>query len=284
MKQCKALFVKEIRTNWVNLLTPVWFTAGVYLITLFGLLISLLKGQNLRMLVQMQNIPGEMANLFLYSGVYAINLMLGTVTIIAAITLADNLINGGYKRKCEILHLSQPVSLVKILGVKYALMIAGTLLIFAIISLINSVLVSQVQTFFSSGTLYFGLVAWLQSVLEMSLSLTFLSSLFWFFAGLYKRKSFFMGVLTILAIQAAISILNWTADLNIPSLLNYLGNLASVRFETHGNLPARSMESVFTIINGKWAHILSWQSLHKLIYSAIFFAGGFWLYRRRELS
>ncbi len=284
MKQCKALLTKEFRTHWTTLFMPLWFSGGVYVIAILGFLIALLKGEDINFIISVKNVPSTMANLFLYSGVYAMNLMLGTVAIISSITLADNLINGGYKRKCEILHLSQPVSLIKILGIKYLLMVVGTLGVFAVTALFNSLVVSQVQAIWGRGSTYFGVVAWLQSTLEISLSLIFLSSLFWMFAGIYKRKSFFMGVLTLFAIQAAISILNWTAGLAIPSLLGYIANLASVRFELNGNMASQTVDSVFNLINHKWALLFSWDSLLKLIYGAVFFVAGGYLYNKRDLS
>jgi len=284
MKQCKALLIKEYRTNWLTILTPLWFTAGVYVIGLAGILIGLLKEQSLNWAVSVHGVPAGMSNMILYSSIYAMSLLLGTVAVISAITLADNFINGGFKRKCEILHLCQPVSLTKILGIKYLLMVPGMILIYAVLALFNTLVLSGVFSWFTPVHLYFSLVAWMQSVVEISLSLVFLSSLFWFFAGLFRWKSFLMGILTILAIQAAISILNWTAGLQIPSLLNYLGRLASVRFEIHGGAAPQMMDSVFNLITLKWQMICNWDSVMKLIYGVLFFCGGFWLYRRRELS
>lgn len=284
MKQCKALLKKEIQTHWSTLVTPVWFTGGVYVTSLIGLLIGWIKGSSLDWAVSVKHIPKGMEGLIMYSSNYSLTLLLGVVATITAIILADSLINGGFKRKCEILHLSQPVSLSRILGIKYLLMVPGTFLIFAVIALLNAMVVSFLQIWFLDGYFYFGFIAWLQSTLETGFSMMFLSSLFWFFAALYKQKSFFKGVLTLLGIQAVISILNYTAGLDIPSLLGYIGRLASIRFELNGGANPQAMESVFYLISMKWKLLVSWDNLLKLIYSLIFFGGGFYLYRRRQVS
>ncbi len=284
MKQCKALFKKEIQTHWSILLTPVWFTGGVYVTTLIGLIIGWLKGSSLDWAVSVKHIPKGMEGLIMYSSVYSISLLLGVVATITAIILADSLINGGFKRKCEILHLSQPVTLSRILGIKYLLMVPGTFLIFSLMALINAFVMSCLQIWFLSGHFYFGFVAWVQSILETGFSMMFLSSLFWFFAALYRQKSFFKGVLTILGIQAVISILNYTAGLDIPSLLGYIGRLATIRFELNGSSNPQALESVFYLITQKWLMLWSWETLLKVVYSIALFVGGFHLYRRRQVS
>lgn len=284
MKQLKALAIKEWRTNRSTLLIPLWFTLGAYAIGLLGLIIGLVKGQYSQMLISVQNVPSGMGNFLVYSSVYGVMVMLGSVAIISAITLSDSMINGGFKRKCEILHLSQPVSLIKIISVKYAMLTFGTILLFAGLGLVNSLVISFVQAYYTSAHIYFGLIAWFQATIEISLSLIFLASIYWFFAGVYKRKSFFFGTLTILGIQAAISIWNYTAGLHIPSLLGYIVRLGSIQFNVQPSHLNGGINRVLMLCEGKWQHLLSWDSVLKLLYSSVLFVAGYFLYKRKELT
>jgi hypothetical protein len=284
MKQLKALAIKEWRTNRSTLLIPLWFTLGAYAIGLLGLIIGLVKGQYSQMLISVQNVPSGMGNFLVYSSVYGVMVMLGSVAIISAITLSDSMINGGFKRKCEILHLSQPVSLIKIISVKYAMLTFGTILLFAGLGLVNSLVISFVQAYYTSAHIYFGLIAWFQATIEISLSLIFLASIYWFFAGVYKRKSFFFGTLTILGIQAAISIWTYTAGLHIPSLLGYIVRLGSIQFNVQPSHLNGGINRVLMLCEGKWQHLLSWDSVLKLLYSSVLFVAGYFLYKRKELT
>lgn len=284
MKQFKALLLKEWRTHWTSILTPAWFTGGVYAIALLGLILGLIKGNGINFNSMSGDFPAGMASFMLWTSTAGATMLLGSIGIISAIALADSMLNGGFKRRCEILHLSQPVKISKIVMAKYTIIIGGTIIMLAVLSLLNSLVISAAFAYFAKTHLYFGLCGWLQGSIEISLSLIFVASMYWFFAGLFKRKSFFMGTLTILAIQATISILNYTAGLHIPSLLQYIGRLASVNLSVNAQQVAQELTNATALIDSKWQQMLSWDTVLKIIYAVIFYFGGFLLYKRRELK
>ncbi len=284
MKQCKALLRKEWNTHKAGFLMPLWFTGGVYVTALLGWIISLIKGSGIVYQIQTGEIPFGMENLLLYTGSAGAAALLGFVSLVTAISLSDSLINGGFKRRCEILHLSQPVAFSKIAITKYLFICAGTILLYGALSLVNSLVISLGTGYLIHTQTYYGLVGWLQIWILMSLSILFMASLFWFFAGLFKRKSFFMGILTIMAIQAVISILNYTAGWHIPSLASYLAELVAVNVSFDPESANLGIQNINLVIQQAWQNIFSWNSLLKVIYSAVLFIGGAWLYKRRELT
>lgn len=284
MKQIKALIVKEWNTNWTTFLIPLWFTLGVYVMGLIGLIINAAKGNLLQTAITTHGYPTGVENFALFSASSGSLIGLSFVATLSAIGLADTLLNGGFKRKCEILHLSQPVSITKILGVKYGFMLIGTLVLLGIITLINSIGISLFIGYYTGARLYFGLTAWAQLFIQIIFCLAFVSSLYWFFAGLFKRKSFFMGTLAILTIQAAISILNYTANMEIPSLVSYILRLSSVQPEANFATMITGVSDLNKYIDGRWSNLFNTNTLMQIIYSVIFCISGAWLYRRRELS
>ncbi len=284
MKQIKALIVKEWNTNWNTFLIPLWFTLGVYVMGLIGLIINAAKGNLLQTAFTTHGYPTGVENFALFSASSGSLIGLSFVATLSAIGLADTLLNGGFKRKCEILHLSQPVSITKILGVKYGFMLIGTLVLLGIITLINSIGISLFIGYYTGARLYFGLTAWAQLFIQIIFCLAFVSSLYWFFAGLFKRKSFFMGTLAILTIQAAISILNYTANMEIPSLVSYILRLSSVQPEANFATMITGVSDLNKYIDGRWSNLFNTNTLMQIIYSVIFCISGAWLYRRRELS
>lgn len=230
------------------------------------------------------NMPAGLESIVLFSASAGSLVAVGSVAMISAVILADSLINGGFKRKCEILHLSQPVTITKILAAKYLFMTLGTLILLSVISLVNSIGISLFIGYHTGAHMYFGITAWAQTLIQLVFTLLFVSSMYWFFAGLFKRKSFFMGTLLIIAIQAAISILNYTAGLNIPSLLLYVLRLSTISPEMNTNALAQGVTQLNTMIESQWSTMFDIDTLMKVIYSVIFAFSGGWLYRRRELN
>jgi ABC-type transport system involved in multi-copper enzyme maturation permease subunit len=220
----------------------------------------------------------------LYGVTHGLMAMLGMVSIIAAVILADGMINGAFKRKCEILHLSQPVSMLKVLGAKYALLVLGTFALSAALSLVNSFVLSGLLNIWMPVHTYYAMVAWAQGSVGMLLSLLVVASYYWLSAALFKRKSFFMGTLVILGIEIAIAVLNYTGKLGIPSLMDYIAKLIGIQvhIEPHGmNALGLNLDDLIAL---QWKSVISWLTLQKLVLSAVFVAGGYWFYSRRELT
>lgn len=284
MKQIKALLLKEWQTNRYIFLTPLWFTLGVYCIASLGFIINIVKSNSFSMKFSASNLPTGMENIALFTSSAGTVGAVGLVAMITAIILADVLINGGLKRKCEILHLSQPVSLTKIVATKYLFMTLGLILLLGLVTLVNSVFISLLMRHFTGAHLYFGITAWAQTVIQAVFPLLFVSSAFWFFAGLFKRKSFFMGVLLILSIQAAISILNFIADMHIPSLVSYIMKLSTIQFRFSPDMMSGSTSQLCTIIENRWQSLFDIDTLARVLYSIFFFFAGAYLYSHRELS
>ena len=284
MRQFKALLKKEWRTNWTTLLTPVWFTLGVYAIGLIGLLINMAKGNLLQTAFSTHGFPQGVESIILYTASSGAAAGVGTIAMICVVILADTLLNGGFKRKCEIMHLSHPVSKIKILVSKYLFMNLGTFAILLGVTLINSLGISLFIGYFTGAHMYFGITAWMQTMVLMLFPILFTGSMYWFFAGVFKRKSFFMGTLLILSIQAAISILNYTAGYEIPSLLGYVLRMVTVQPNLNFNQFMQGTGNFSTMIDAQWSKLIDFDSYMRLAYSALFFVLGGWFYSKRELS
>jgi len=284
MNQCKALLKKEWWINWKQLLLPVWVSLAFIGVCIIGLLIGLIKGKTITYFRMEGNFPPEFSNLFLFGSVQTLNIALGFLSIMVAIMLADNLINGGFKLKCEILHQSQPVSLTKMLSSKYVFLILGSFIVFAVISFIGTLIITFTQMYFTYAVFYFGFYAWLQCTVEMLFTLIFVCSLFWFFACLYQNKSFFMGIITLVGIELAIKLLNYTSGLDLPSLLGYLSKFIKISSNPgFGNAMDLKVKTLADIVQANWQNVININTLLKLLYSVILTLGGSVLYKRREL-
>lgn len=279
MKQFKTLIINEWNTHRRTLLAPMWMLVGVYGITLLGIIIGYIKG-GANASINLP--PTPWIDTFLYEGTIIFASILGIVSIWAAIIAVDGMINGAFKRKCEILHHSQPVSLPKIMAAKFVLLAFGSMLLYMLLSLFNTLVVGIFMYFWSSAHLYYAIMAWLQTGMGVFLSLLFVSSFFWLCACIFKRKSFFLGLLSILGLEITITILKQTAHLKIPSLIGYLLKLINIR-------PATSMAPFFkptlnNTVSMYWQGFYSWDTVVKLVCTIVFLIAGYWIYSRRELT
>lgn len=130
MKQFKTLLIKELRTHKNNLLIPVWATASAYLLILIALIIGYFKfGAEVIQL----DIPAAASSNDIAIMYWAANMviasLIGFASFIGGLGMADNMLNDDYKKKCEIFHLSQPVSLIKILGSKLTILVESQMLV-----------------------------------------------------------------------------------------------------------------------------------------------------------
>ena len=128
------------------------------------------------------------------------------------------------------------------------------------------------------------MLGWLHTFLAMSVSILLICSLAWFFAGLFKHKSFLLGLLVLLGIEVAIAVLNYTAGWKIPSLFAYLGELLTVKVEFDPEAAGAQIPSIDRIISLGWDSLLSWKTVVKIALSEVFTDVGAWLYKHRELS
>jgi hypothetical protein len=283
MKQLKALMIKEWNTHWTTLMIPVWFTGGIYLIGLLAGLISLIKNGYM-FVFETADVTGFTSpDMLLYMANSVGTVVLGYVAVISAMILADAMINGGFKRKCEIMHLSQPVSIMEMISVKYLWMTAGMFLMLGVLSFVNSLIITSVAGYYAHVSFISGLAGWWQSWLDMCLIIIFAGSLAWFFAGIFKRKSFFMGVLVIAGIEIAKAILNGVAGLHLPSLAGYLISHLTLQSNFDANNQMMMVTSLDKFIAWRWDAMLSWFSLQKIILSAVFFAAGAFFYKKRQV-
>ncbi|MDD4223596.1 MAG: hypothetical protein PHD87_03320 [Candidatus Cloacimonetes bacterium] len=284
MKQCKALLRKEWDTHWPGFLIPLWITGGVYVTALIGWIISLIRGHSLSALVSVSGMPAGYDAYVLYSTAAAVTTLLGFISMISAAGLADSVINGGFKRRCEILHFSQPVSFLKIAGSKYLLVSLASILLFGLLSLLNAAVITMIGRTLVSAGFQYGFTGWLQSFIGGSLSILFVGSLAWLFAGIFKHKSFLLGLLVLLGIEIVIGVLNYTTGWHIPSLFEFLGRMIALKVEIDPPVSVLPSAEINALIGRSWNSILSWTSALKLALSAAFTLAGAWFYQNRELS
>lgn len=284
MKQFKALMRKEWQTHWSTLLIPTWFTAGAIVITIIGMIINLIKGNAMIVSADMPMLTEVQKNLVMWGANRAGISMLGMIGVITGVILADALLNGAYKRRCEIFHLSQPVSYATIVTAKFVLMTLVIVAQVAIIGLTGSLIGTAYAANLLGTSITQGMTGFWQGSIDFVFSFLFVSSIAWFFAGVFKRKSFFMGVLILAGIHIATMLLNWITGLSIPSLTGYILQLASLGVSVSTEQMSMKLADYNQFISVQWEGLFSLQMMLRAVYSAVLFVLGYVFYRRREIA
>ena len=287
MKQFKALVLKEWRTHWGVLLTPAWLTAGVLLVTLIGFVIAWANGLPVMggNTEQYMKMAGEYRSLILWAANVFGATMLSFAAFLALISLPDLLLNSGYKRKCEIFHLSQPVKMSKILLSKYSFMVLGTYLQIVIIALVFGTLVSLYVNSFVGGD--FGLVynGLALGLIGRFLPLLFTASLAWFFAALNKKNYLLMAIVIFAGIEIGVRLINFQVGTHIPSINAYVAKLGGMNIHVGTNpMAGLTGNNTMEMISQAWRSIFDSYTWQRILWAIVLYLGGSWLYQRREIS
>ena len=287
MKQIKALLKKEWQTHRSALLIPSWFTGGVLLVSLIGVLYALFQGADMTFFVHWKPLKAELDKIVLWGLGIGGSTVLAFVAMIAGIVLGDGMLNGGNKRRCDIFHLSQPVSLARIIGTKFGLLSIGLYAQVAIISLLG---ISVTAPFVASKLglpVSYAYLGVLQGLASMALPFLFVCCFFWMASAIFKHGAFIKAILSVGGIEIARVILNRITGMAFPSLSEYLNQLAGMsRGSTPELTPATlaSLGGADSVIQSFWTLAFDAYTWQRILFIIIFFGVGYWFYRRREIA
>jgi ABC-type transport system involved in multi-copper enzyme maturation permease subunit len=275
MKQYKALIIKEWHTHRNTFLVPSYVLAVFLLLsTLVSVFARIRYGAPTINL----NVSGSFgAMLVLRNLHYLMSVVLGWFVIVISLQLNDNLLNHDFQKKCEIMHGSQPVSMVKVLAAKFTFSVPMMMGQYLILAILSSLILSAVVAFLGFNSWIMGLKAMLSPALLVFVSMMVLSSVMWLFSSVFRKKAFLNLYVTLIVIESLRMILIhlWGVS-NVFSPLRYYIQAFTMPFSIlniQSTQVSLVMESVF-----------SQQNLIRLGVSILMYIAGYFIYRRRELS
>ncbi len=283
MKQFKALIKKEYATHKKVLLTPLWVLIGVYVLNLAGIFINWIRTGNINIAAYINFSHANQPNSLIWIICYFATLFIGYIALFSSAGLADSLINDDYRKKCEILHLSQPISLIKIMAAKLYLVIVVSLIITLLLSLLNALILSIALKAMAGSSIGIGLIGAIQGFASFVCSFLFAVTLSWFLATIFKNKGLLYPILILAGIEITTIVLNGVNGWSIPSLVSYLMRLV------FGNVTSGTMSladlavPIRVVIDSLWSKLLSTDNLMRLIYSLLAVSGSYFIYKRREI-
>lgn len=274
MKQFKALLIKEWHTHKLAFLVPsIVLGAFLVLATLISIYGKIRYGGSIL------NIGTESefnALVVFKTAHYFMSVILGILALYTSIGLTDNLLNGDYLKKCEIMHHSQPVSLVKILSAKFVFSVPMMLVQYMILAVITSLILSAVAAFLGFNSWGYGLAAAMRPFIFIFIAMMGVSSLVSVFASAFRKQALGKMILTLIVLDALRLVLMrlWGAP-DIFSPFAFYMRFLSMPFEAikYQGTQALPLASTFNKEN-----------LIRLGVSVLMYIAGYFIYKRRELS
>jgi|GEM_PF-6047393 len=282
MDPCKALKLKEWRIHRRVLLTPLWFTLSIYAAILAGIIISLVKTGTVTINEAMPPITQLQANNFLWMANSVMAVLLGYVSLIAGFGLADSLLNDDYRKRCEILHLAQPIELFRTMGNKFFLLFIAAMGILLGLILVNSLIMSAYGSYLIGANIGFGLMGAIQGFMMVAIVYFFGVSLSWIWASFFRNKGILFLIIAVVAMEVMIPLVNHLFGLAIPALWDMLTRFLLIT----GGENCRGLDPMAAtdIIGEAWSCLWHIDNLIRFGYGLLFFISSYWVYKRREIA
>ncbi|HNQ43810.1 MAG TPA: hypothetical protein PKI59_05245 [Candidatus Cloacimonadota bacterium] len=282
MKQFKALLLKEFRSHRFVFLLPAFFLAGTYALFLISAIIGWIKMGNLSGVMEIKQMSPDEHAIIVWAANYISAMIMGWVTVIAGAGLVDHLLNNDYVKKCEIFHLSQPVSLKKIMGAKLSIVFGGELLLVLILVLVNSLVLGILFSILGVQSGFSGIVPAIQAFMATAITYISLLAVLWFFASLFRKNSGYYTILIIAGINIALEILKYFTGWDIYSPMDFITSSISNPIGLQMSNITKGM--VPTLRPQAWAGIFNLDTLYHLLASAALIVLGYIAYHRREVK
>ncbi len=275
MKQFKALLIKEWHTHKFTFLIPS-FVLGAFLF--LAALVSIFARIRYGSPTINLGVEGSFDTVIVMRSLHSIMaVVLGWFAILTSMTLTDHLLNHDYLKKCEIMHHSQPVSLVKMLAAKFVFSVPMMLVQYLILTVISSLILSAVSAFLGFNSWGLGLTAALSQFLLVFVAMMSFSSLLFLFAAAFRKQVALKLIMTLLVIDLLGMVL--TRLWGVADIFSPLRYYLDVFY-----LPFRAISIQGGQISMLMPGVLSQAYLVRLGVSVLMYIAGYFIYKQRELS
>jgi hypothetical protein len=278
MKQFKALIIKEWHTHFKQMLIPLWALAALYVLSLVVFIYGTIRYDAPTVI----NASTDLAtvNPVIFYVHFIASVLLGWLVVLTSMQLADATLNQDRVKNCEIFHLSQPVSLIKMLCAKAVFVMLGGFILYIILALINSLVMSGVFGILGFNSLAQGLNGLLNALPETLYATLTPTPLLWFFASIFRKNAFGHMVLVFAVVELVLYIMGKTWNLNLFSPMQYYLDLL-VSIKVSGSAIQQTMSAQGVSVSH--AELLSGESLGRLGVSAVMLIASYFLIKRREV-
>lgn len=279
MQQFKALLIKEWNTHRKSFLTPTWVLMTIYLLSLVTFVYGSIR-YGLPSIVQTMDAP-ENQEIALWILHYAATIFIAGISILTTLVLTEATLNHDYIKRCEIFHLSQPVSLKKILAAKAIFVSVGIFLQYLVLMLVNYLVMSVGMAILGFNSYSLGFNAVLYTIPYIITSMLMLIPTLWFFTCVFRKNSFIKMILFFVIFDVVGLILKISWGVKLYSLTGFWSRVVMTPF----NLITRRFAAIEVGVgNMNWDFYWTQENWIWLGLNVVLVIASYFIYKRRNIS
>lgn len=282
MQQLKAMLLKEWYTHKKTFLIPLWVISVIYILSVVGYLYGSVRYGTPNILNSAPN-PQQL-QLVLWAIHYSAAIFIAWLCLLTALSLADGCLNQDYHKRCEIFHLSQPVSLAKILGSKALFCVGGVFVQYLMLAFLNYLVLAAVLAMFGFSSFGLGINALLNTIPYILSALLLVVPLMWFFSSLFRKAPFVKFMLFFAVYEVVRFMLEAAWNVKIFSLLGYYNRLIFAPFEVLSRFNGNRGMIHFSLVNWDWNWSATWDQLIWFGINVALIIASYFIYKRRSIS
>jgi hypothetical protein len=276
MKQFKALLRKEWQTHRFTFLIPSYVVTAFFV---FSGLISIYGAIRYGMpdFISIGDTSRIDPDLVIRGMLYSMSVVLGWFCILSSMQSNENMLNGDYVKNCEIMHNSQPVSILKMMAAKLTLSIPLMMIQYALLAVISGAIIAGVLGII--GVYSFGtcISAVLSPLVMIFLSMMSITAIFWLFSCMFRKQAFLKLWISLAVIDVfRLLVMSIWQEIQLFSPIGYYFRIFI--------LPFSMIRSDMVTFKVAWQSIGMYENLIALLVSVLMFIAGHFIYKRRELS
>jgi hypothetical protein len=284
MYKFKAILKKDLQISKKTLIMPVWIVLVYYLLVALGIGIAMLRSDFSFTMADIDFTDAPSLYILSYVVGFGIMSFPAILAIIFTLILTQSGLNEDIRRKSELFHRSQPVSIWLRSLSKYISGIAGNWITFLAIGIFNIIIAVIVMLLIDQLRFDFMMAGWLQAFTGMMKMTMIVGSICFFFSAIFKDKAFLQGLAILVGLQFLLWILNQLLGWNLPLPLNYLYQL--LRTNSFTNFDTFVTEKdVMYLINRNWQDLVfSWRNIIQILFSGFLFFISTLIYKSKEIK
>lgn len=287
MLQTKALVKKEYWTQKKTLLLPFIIQGAMYLIIAILFAISYFRGDLDFSAINFEitKFDIDSTNVFFWILGF-MNSLFPAVLILAIYSgMAVSVVNDDFKHNCILFYSTTPVSFLNKSLVKIAFVLGSTAISFFIMALVNIFLQTAIIAPFININIFYVLLGFLQSYIQLLLSMLMIFSLIWLFSAIFISKTaskFFLSYVIYKAILGIGSTF-WGVFSYFNALERYIFRLIIPNTVVKIDDLLSENQQIRNLIIENWNSIFSQESLQKILFAIAFFTVASIIIKKREV-
>lgn len=282
MQQLKAIVLKEWQTQKNSFLMPFWVLSGIYGIGLISLIYGSIRFGLPTLVTASYNDPNFAEAIWTFH--YGAATAIAWLCILTTFGMSDSTLNSDHIKKCEIFHLAQPISLIKILSAKALFAVGGIFVQYLVLATVNCVVLSVISGILGIPSLSLGLNAVLNNIPYVISGLILITPLVWFANSVFRKLGAMKAAIFLAVFEIIRGLFSLSWDISLYSPLGFINRVLFKPFNVASEHVLVSMDFSKVASNmAGWRWDYTWEHLTWLMVNVLLIIASYHIYKRRNI-